>query len=227
MKLTGFRDKAKSKIPGFPDILDEKEINDSLVSSLESRFSEDFPQVIVLDITGDGTQRYDVPADWVEEFSFINALEFPVDDIPQTFVDKRRYSVDKLPSGQKITLVNITPPASEEFRITYNIPWSIATLENIPKHNNENFILLAASNLARLLSAAFSSHTDSRFEADTADHASQAENFKTIADDLLELYDNSIGADEGVKAAGNFKTINVGLSTGDSFVNARIGRTLS
>jgi len=227
MKLTGFRDKAKSKIPGFPDILTEKEINDSLVSSLESRFSEDYPQVIVLDITGDGSQRYSVPADWVEGFSFINELEFPVGDIPKTIIDKRRYSVDKLPSGQKITLINITPTAAGDFRITYNIPWSIATLESIPRHNNENFVLVAASNLARLLSAAFSSHTDSRFEADTADHAAQAENFKTIADDLLELYDNSIGADEGVKAAGNFKTIEVGLSTGDRLVNTRINRTLS
>jgi hypothetical protein len=176
------------------------EIDDFILEAL-SYFGQDYPQIKVADIAGDGGYQYDLPADWQEGISWLQRLEYPAGERVPVYLETDDYTVYKSAAGEKLLLVNHTPQTGETLRLTYTTPYTETTLSQIPPPMQDGLVLLAAALCCEALSRIYAQTSDSTIDADVTDHRGRSDIYSARARELQQRYNDFMGRQAGKKAA--------------------------
>jgi hypothetical protein len=164
------------------------------------RYSGVRPRRVPADIQGNGGHDYDLPGDWVPEFSTFESIEYPVGQIPELFIDRRDYKLYLAPAGTKLRIISASPDPDEILRAVYTVTH---TEETLPVNDIEAVANLAAANCLRMLAAGYGQTSDPTINADVVNYRSKADEFRRLADSFEQQYNDhlGIGKDAPVAAA--------------------------
>jgi len=178
---------------------DPDDLTNSCTEAL-NRYSKARPMEAVVDVAGSGTHDVALPNGWVEGFSSILQVEYPVDQIPAETIDHKDYSIYATPAGKKLRILTVTPDTTETVRQTYTI---LHTEDSVPVPDLEAVANLAASICCRILAGALSNTNDPTIQADVVNYRSKSGEFTRLANELEKLYKSHLGIkdDDTVAAA--------------------------
>lgn len=171
-------------------------------------FSKDRPNTKVYELTGDGTTYdFSLPADWVDNFSYIiGEIEYPADDhqnpeylesIDWKFFKKLVATV----TTTYLRFLTFIPAASKIARFEYTLPHTFnETTCTIDDNAIEAAVTLAASLCFWALAAKFAQSTDSTLEADVIDYQRKSDLYSVLAKEQLAIYNSLMGL--GAEAKG-------------------------
>lgn len=179
------------------------------------RYSKDRPRILVEDVNGDGTKLMALPAGWVDDFSAIKSLEYPVGSVPPRLLENTAYELYQSPSAvQALFVSSIT--AGQPVRWTYTATHTLSGVaDTIPAQDREAVCAWAAAILLDQLAARFSGDSDSTLGADSVDHGSKAGEYASRARALRKRYLDELGVDpKRTSAAGTVVDLDLNLGTG-------------
>ncbi|GER92684.1 hypothetical protein A45J_0402 [hot springs metagenome] len=156
-------------------------------------YSKHRPNLKVVDITGNGGHDYDLPSGWIDEFSVIKSIEYPIGDVPATLIDNDKYEIYQSPTAKKIRLINDTPSASESFRVTFT---TLRTDTTIPDGDIDALCNLASALCLEELANAYAQTSDSTIAADSVNYRTKSFDFAQRAKRLMQLYKEHMGIRE-------------------------------
>ncbi len=197
---------------------------DRNIGAALKRYSKHRPATKVLDIVGDGTQEYALPSGWVNEYSAVTAIEYPIGDIPKSLLEKDEYEIYQTPDGDKLRLLIYAPAATESFRVTFTV---LRTVTSVPEGDIDAFTLLAAALCCEELSNAYAQSSDSTMQADAVDYKDKSYKFAQRAKRLMQLYKEHLGLkeDDAVPAAVAIGDLDIGYpGGGDRLTHPRRAR---
>lgn len=169
---------------------------DKAVLTALSIYSLHFPDLYLSAITGNETQTYALPSQWVNGFSLIKSIEYPVNNIPADLLESDRYEIYLNSSNvYKLRLLENSPTASETFNVLISIPRTALT---IMSNHESAFIWLAAAVCYVMLSNKYSHTSDGSLNLDTTDYTSKAETYAAKSVALMDLYKAMVGIDDSV-----------------------------
>lgn len=183
-------DLIRSKVKDDSGKLSDPDDLTSACTEALNRYSKARPLEVVVDIPGAGTHDVDLPTDWIEGFSSIIQVEYPVDQVPARIIERRFCQLYAAPTGKKLRIWTINPTAAEMVRQTYTI---LHSEDSVPVVDLEAVANLAASICLRQLAAAFGQTSDSTIQADTVNYRSKADEFRRLADSFEGLYKSHLG----------------------------------
>lgn len=158
-------------------------------------FSKSVPATLVVSVTGNGTSSYAVPTGWIDELSTILFIEYPISEIPPSYLFNDRYMIFQSTSTiWKIMLFDETPTSSETFKVTFTAKRDAT---NIPDGLLEPFVWLAGALCLLELSTKAVNYVDSSINADSVNYESKDEQYSEKVRQLMKMYRDSIGILEG------------------------------
>lgn len=207
-------------------LLSDTEIGQE-VDAAVSQYSVDKPRVFVTDITGTGSQYYNVAAvdgmaGYEEGFTQIHAIEYPATAVSATkglptYLDEDDWRWYRDETITYLYLPNHTPTASQTIRITYTRRHTLsASVDTIPAGDFDAVCDLAAAYCCRRLAANFAKSSDSTIAADSVNYRDSQLRFKQTAEDFLDNYRRKVGVpkDGGPRAALAIREWDIDLTGG-------------
>lgn len=174
-------------------LTDSADYQPAIDAALET-YSKDRPRTVVVDSVGAGTHDVALPDDWVEEFSTVKQVEYPVDEVEPVLVPKDLFTVYRKPSGEVLRLFGSTPDADEAVRITITVPRTEST---IVTGDLDAVASLAAANCCELLANIFAQTSDPTIQADVVNYRTKSGEFAARAKALRKIYTNHMGIKDG------------------------------
>jgi len=166
---------------------------DRNISAALTVFSRHKPDIKAVDVTGNGTHDYSLPTGWIDEFSIIKSIEYPVDNVPEDFLDDDDYKIYQTTTVKKVRLLTYSPPATASFRVTFTIPRLITT---IPDNDIDAFAILAAALCLEELANAYTQTSDSTIAVDSVNWRTKGYEFAQRAKQMMKLYKEHMGIRE-------------------------------
>lgn len=161
-------------------------------------FSKDCPYVVLSSITGDGSSLYAVPVEWVNEFSNILSIEYPINSIPPNYLYNYNYDIINTATGiWKILLKDFAPSASEFFKVRFTVQRDAT---NIPSGYIEAFCWLATALACTELATTYVNSVDNSISADVVDSFKFAEGYSDRASVYMNMYKNYMGIGDTVSS---------------------------
>lgn len=161
-----------------------------------TRYSKDRPLVKVEDLQSTDGRYIDLPASWVNEFSSVRTLEYPIGDFPPTYIQDTLWEIYSTPSTQKLLLISAIT-AADDVRVTYTVPHTLSDSANtIPERSKEPVASYAASLLYDQMAALYTGETDSTISADNVDHQGKGALFAARARILRQRYYDELGVEQ-------------------------------
>jgi hypothetical protein len=186
-------DLVKSKVKDQDQKLDDGEDFIPAVEAALQRYSRHNPRTVVEDLDGADSHDLDPPAGWVEDFSALVSVEWPVGEIPMVWLDPAGYRLYQSPDGWKLRLFDETPATGDSVRVTYTAP----RLESqIPQNDFDAVACLAAADCCERLANLYTQSSDPTIGADVVNYRSKGSEYASRAKRLRELYAAHIGVDE-------------------------------
>lgn len=181
---------------------DPDDLTNSCTEAL-NRYSKVRPLEVVVDIPGGGTHDVDLPIDWIEGFSSVIQVEYPVDRVPAEIIPQRFCQIYASPTGKKLRVWTINPTADEMVRQTYTI---LHSEDSVPVVDLEAVANLAASICCRILANALGNTSDPTIQADVVNYRSKSGEFTRLADKLEGLYKAHLGIKDDDTVAASMVT---------------------
>jgi len=169
-------------------------------------YSRSRPDIAVVDITGDGGHDYALPSSWVDGFSRIMIIEYPIGDIPAQYLDEDDYCIYQNETTKLLRLLYDSPSASNDFRVVFSIPRTDST---IPDNDIDAVCNLAASYCLEQLANAYAQTSDSTISADSVDYRSKSYEFAQRAKRHIAIYKEHMGIKEGDTVAAATGIVNL------------------
>lgn len=191
--LADIRNKVVSIVKDDGGKLTNPDDYDRIISAAMSRYSQHRPAEKVADVVGNGTHDYDLPAGWVDEFSSIRAIEFPIGNIPPELLDADSIMIYATPTGKKIRVIDYSPSASQSFRVTFTV---LRTATTIPDSDVDALSWLAASLCCDEIANSYAYSGNSTIAADSVDYKSKSSEFSARAKRYEGLYKAHLGLKE-------------------------------
>lgn len=166
---------------------------ESAIADALNRYSRHRPDTKAVDITGNGTHGYDLPSGWIEGFSAIKSIEYPIDDVPATLLDQDEFEIYQAPTKKQIRLLNDSPAATDSFRAIYTI---LRTTLTILTSDVDAFCSFAAAISLETLANAFAQTSDSTIAADSVNYRTKSYEFAQRAKRLMQMYKEHMGIKE-------------------------------
>jgi hypothetical protein len=165
-----------------------------------TRYSAHRPDEKVVDVVGNGTHDYTLPTGWVQDFSSVISIEYPIGSVPAELLDDDDFEIYNTPTGRKLRLKNDAPPATASFRATFSVPRTDVTL---PQQDEDALVILATSLCLEMLANAWVQSSDSTLGADSVNYRTKSQEAASRAAKLLKLYKEHVGLkeDDGVGPA--------------------------
>jgi hypothetical protein len=206
--------------------LAEADWNNGIAGAL-GRYSKHRPKMSVTDIAGDGTNVYAVPVGWVQEFSGIESVEYPIGDNPETLLDKDDdYAIYVTSSAEQIRLIAVAPPATESFRVKFSVPRTEAT---IAANDMDAVANLAAHICLGMLASRYISTKKPAIQADSVNYQSKSSECTSRGKVCLTFYNDHMGIkdDGSTPAASAVSSATINYPGGmDRLTHPRRGRLL-
>ncbi|MCU7877140.1 MAG: hypothetical protein KZQ84_10120 [Candidatus Thiodiazotropha sp. (ex Lucinoma borealis)] len=166
---------------------------DSAIDMAVTRYSKDRPNIAVQDEAAPGGQRLNLPTDWVAGFSDIQAIEYPIGQVPVSELDS--WQIYQAPSGEEVLLPD-NIESGEQIRFRFTVFHQLDnTSDTIPLGDFEAVASYAAALCCDQLATFYSGDTDSTIQADSVDHGSKSRQFSSRAGKLRKRYYNELGID--------------------------------
>jgi hypothetical protein len=170
---------------------------DNAITRAVERYSKDKPRLKVEDINGLGTQLLAVPAGWVDEFSALSLLEYPIGSVPPSLIEQDDVSIYRSPSGPQIQLRVSIPVGAANVRATYTIKHQLdGAADTIPADHREPVACWAAASLCEQLATLYAGQSDSTIQADSVDYKSKSSTFASRAKALRARYTSELGIND-------------------------------
>lgn len=158
-----------------------------------ARYSKDKPKVQVEDIPASGTNYQNVPALWQADFSALQRVEYPLGQVPPSFLQDGHWMMYQSANGPQILLDSAIPTA-ETIRLTYTRLHVVDdSNDTVAVIDREPVACYAAAYLCEQLANLYSSDSDSTLQADSVDHASKGSDFARRAKTLRKRYFDELG----------------------------------
>jgi hypothetical protein len=193
---------------------------DRAIAAAVYRYSEDRPQEKAQDLTPSDANTLPLPGAWELDFSSLRSLEYPIGDVPATFIKPERTSFYRTPAALVIKLLDAVAVAANNVRSTYTIKQVVdGANDTIPIQHRQAVAAWAAAICCDQLASFYSSGTDATIQADSVQQQSKAQEYTKRAKDLRKFYLDELGIDDKRSApAGSI----VKLEQPDSWGGARI-----
>ncbi len=178
---------------------------DLAIANAVVRFSEVRPREIVTDEIQAGGRGYRValPSEWVDDTSDLRSVEYPVGTTPDPdYLPMSSVSLYRTPSGQQISLP-CSVSDGETVRVTFTVPHTLdVSTDTIPEKARAAVCYLAASIICDQLANHYATEGEPTLGADTVEHKTKSDRFRSRAKDLKERFDDFADVSEpGVKPA--------------------------
>lgn len=184
---------------------DSDDYDRHILSALDI-FSKDYPHIILASITGDGTYLYATPTGWINEFSQIISIEFPIGESPPNYLFNDRFETINTATGTwKILLKDDAPSATQTFKVRFTGQRD-ATI--IPVGYIEVFHWLVSALACTELATIYVNTTDSSIAADASNPFEAADGYANRAAVYMQMYKNYMGIGEGKATPSLFITQN-------------------
>lgn len=187
------------------------------------RYSKDRPRTKVEDLVAAGGNELALPAGWQADFSAIKSLEYPIGNVPATFIEPEFRRLYQKPASIVIQLDSALGVGAQ-VRSSYTARHQVdAGTDTIPVGDREVVASYAAAICLDQLAAFFSGASDSTISADAVDHRSRAAEFASRASRLRKSYFDQLGIDPKREVAAG--TV-VALDSRDSLGGPRLTHRL-
>jgi len=172
------------------------------ISAALNKYSSHRPLIVSEDEVGNGSFDYALTllASWIDGFSTIKSVEYPLDDTTQAaaILQDDAWQIYHKPTGKYLRLLEDTPAATESLRITYTALHTCTDAAcTVPSYDEEALQILAASIFCEQLAAYYSQTSDSTIMADSVDHKSKASEYSSRARAYRKMYFDHLGIKEG------------------------------
>lgn len=186
-----------------------------MISQALRQYSRVKPNEAAVDVTGNGTHDYPVSGitGWVDEFSQVRSIEYPVDSVPAELLDEGDFEIYLATTGRALRLLSAEPQASETFRVTFTLPRTSAT---IASNDQDAVATLAASLCLEVLATRYLDTADPDMAADVVNYRSKSDEASRRAKAYAKIYGDHVGIkdNEGVAAASAVADLSVGYPGG-------------
>ena len=170
---------------------------DNAIALAVERYSTDAPYTKVEDVNGLGTQLLNLPAGWQDPFSTLRLIEYPIGNVPPTFVAQDDMSLYQTPTGKKIQLRYSIGAGTANVRVTYTVKHTLdGATDTIPTSRREAVACWAAALLCDQLATLYAGQSDSTIQADSVDYKSKSATFASRARALRKRYTDELGVEE-------------------------------
>jgi hypothetical protein len=133
---------------------------DRAIERAVMRYGADRPRVLVEDLVAAGGHYLDLPTDWESEFSALESVEYPIGDVPPTFLENGAYDLYEDPTETRIML-DSSATATATFRVRFSAPHTVdATTDTVPASHREAVCSLAAGGLLLELAGIHAAESD-------------------------------------------------------------------
>lgn len=185
---------------------------DSHIAAAVRIYSLHRPLEKVQEFAGDGGYDYDLPSDWIQEFSRITQVEYPYDEQDPTMIPKEEWTVFLKLVGSTQTRVlrflETSPTAAYYVRVTYTLPHAVTT---VYQNDVEAMSHLATSLCLRAIASKMLQTSSPTIGADAVSYAAKSSAASTRAKEFFESYIGALGLDGEVAALG-IKEFDTGFS---------------
>lgn len=197
---------------------------DECINQALRDLNKDVPRKIVIDIAGDGTKDYALPATFIKGFTTIRTIETPADEDPPQF---RRRSSDWFlyenptlaPNDLRLRFKLTTPVTGETIRVVMTTPYVILVSSTLD--NETVFGALIAKSLElgfAALAARFNQTVDPTIAADAVDYQGRPAAFLVLSEKWRSEYRRLVGLAEQIKAAMAISEADIRLQSGEDFL---------
>ncbi len=221
--LSVFNARVDIKLEGVSEGEYPSDSRDEQIEAALERYSKDRPkESAVKDLSGDGGKYYEINATiftgWVEGFSRIILLEYPAptiasDDPPTPLEDEDWIDDYRDATKRYLYLPNHTPGSSETMRITYTLPYVFANegseTTDTPEQDFDAICHLAAGLCCQALAVKYGQSIEPTIGVDVINYAQKSDFYARRAKELIALYEEHLGIEEGVAAAGVIAELDV------------------
>lgn len=172
------------------------------VSKAMEAHSKYKPRQVVEDISGDGGFDYALVdlAAWVDDFSTVNQVEYPLDDTSEDedILDPADWKIYQKPAGYFLRFLSNKPSATETIRITYTGRHTCAMAGcTVAAGDEEAVQSLGASFYCKMLASVYAQDGDSTIDADTVNQAPRHKAFLDLAAKFRAEYNDHLGIKPG------------------------------
>ena len=148
-------------------------------------FSKDYPYILLVSVTGNNTYLYATPTGWINEFSQILSIEFPIDETPPCYLFNDRYEVINTATDTwKILLKDDAPSSTQSFKVRFTAQRD-ATV--IPAGYIEAFNWLVSALACTELATIYVNTTDSSINADASNPFEAADGYADRASVYMQM----------------------------------------
>ncbi|MFA5424499.1 MAG: hypothetical protein WC374_11655 [Phycisphaerae bacterium] len=185
--------------------LEDAEKIQALISAIK-KYSGHRPYEVTEEVDGDGSFDYDLAdlESWVDGFSVIKNVEYPVDDNDRedNSLQDDAWKIFKKSTGKYLRFLEDSPETGEQFRVTYTaLHVCTNSLCTISASDETAVQMLAATNFCNMIAAYYAQTSDSVIQADSVDHKSKAAEYGARARTYKQEYCDHMGIKDGVVAA--------------------------
>lgn len=181
------------KVKDTASILEDPADFDAAIAEALNRYSKHRPRLVVDDVPGQDGPDIALPVGWVTDFSAIDSIEFPIGNVPETFIDRTGWRFYKTPTDTFIRFTEARPASDEEARITFT---ALHTEPTLPPVDVEAVANLAASFCCGQLARHYGQTSDPTIQADSVNYRSKGDEYARRAKELEAQYKNHVGIKE-------------------------------
>ena len=170
---------------------------DRAITAAVQRYSTDRGKEAAEDLTPTDANTVPLPVAWVEDFSTLVSLEYPIGNKPPTYLDAGRYRFYRTPAGVTIQTDDAVAVSAGSVRATFTIKHTVdAATDTIPLEHRQAVASWAAAICCHQLAAFYASGQDSTIQADSVQQQSKAQEYTKRAAELEKAYLNELGIDD-------------------------------
>ena len=194
MPLADYENLIDNKVRDDASIIQVTDRDQALLSAV-IRYSNDKPDKEVEDVVAAGGQYIDLPAGWQDNFSSLKNIEFPIGNVPPTYLESGAYGIYNAPGGDNV-MVRSSLAANDTVRMAFTVKHIVDGANDTPPDiHREAIACWAAALLCEQLASYYSGDSDSLIAADSVDHASKARDFAARARTFRKFYFDTLGID--------------------------------
>jgi hypothetical protein len=188
MTLTEYKNKIKKIIKDEYSYLTEDDLTICLENGL-SKLSRDLPKVKQRIISGDEGDAYNLPNNWEDGFSYIQAIEYPIDSFSPELLEEDDFKIIEEEEILKVKFTKYTIPQNKRFRMYYVIPYKF-TDDPVPGNLSNSLINISASLACLLLAEKTSQFQD--VNSGLMKSSGMSDVYMASAAEYRKLYENQI-----------------------------------
>ncbi|MCH9674536.1 MAG: hypothetical protein K0U93_24065 [Gammaproteobacteria bacterium] len=205
--LSTFNEMVLNRVPDVESIMDSTARDEAVRAAVET-YSRHRPRMIVVDVNGSGATDIPLPAEWIEDYSALREVEYPVGEKRPCTLETEDYQIYQTPLAEVLRLYHHTPGVTDNIRLSITVYHDVDdTTSTIPAAHENALGDLAASVLCERLSTHFSTTTDSTLATDSVDHQSQSRDYAMRAKCYRQLALSHLGISTRSRANGSVEQV--------------------